>query len=56
MVSSAAVNVSGSTRTQGNTIVWFPAANAGPVPWRLYVKLAGVEPTELFIGPATPAL
>ena len=46
---------SGSPRTQGNTIVWFPAAKAGPAPWRLYVKLAGVEPTEFFIGGPAPS-
>jgi len=40
----------GSTRTQGNTIVWFRAAAAGPAPWRLYVKLAGIEPTEFAVG------
>jgi hypothetical protein len=46
---------SGSTRTQGNTVVWFPAAPAGPPPWRLYVKLAGVAPTEFTIGGPLPS-
>ena len=40
----------GSIRTVGNTIVWFPAAQAGPAPWRLYVKLAGIEATEFSVG------
>jgi len=45
----------GRSRTQGNTTVWFPAAQAGAAPWRLYVKLAGVEPTTFFVGgPTTP--
>ncbi len=45
----------GRSRTQGNTTVWFPAAQAGAAPWRLYVKLAGVEATTFFVGgPTTP--
>jgi hypothetical protein len=44
----------GPTRTQGNTIVWFPLAAAGPAPWRLYVKLAGIEPTTFPVGGPTP--
>jgi len=41
---------SGPSRIEGNTIVWFPLASAGPGPWRLYVKLAGVEPTTFPVG------
>jgi hypothetical protein len=45
---------SGPTRTEGNTIVWFPLAQAGPAPWQLYVKLAGVEPTQFVVGGPLP--
>ena len=44
----------GPSRTQGNTIVWFPLAAAGPPPWQLYVKLAGIEPTQFFVGGPLP--
>jgi hypothetical protein len=40
----------GSRRIQGNTIVWFPAAAAGPEPWTLYVKVAGIEATSFTVG------
>ncbi len=40
---------------RGNTVVWFPLASAGPSPWRLYVKLPGIEPTAFFVGPPQPS-
>ena len=40
----------GAPRMAGNTAVWFPLAAAGVMPWRLYVKLAGVEPVTFFVG------
>jgi hypothetical protein len=40
----------GSSRMAGNTAAWFPLAAAGAMPWRLYVKLAGVEPVTFFVG------
>jgi hypothetical protein len=40
----------GSSRTEGNTTAWFPLAAAGPAPWRVYVKLAGIEPTTIVVG------
>jgi hypothetical protein len=49
----------GSTRVAGNTFVWFPSAAVGPPPWRLYVKVAGAEPTTFTVGgastPSTPS-
>jgi hypothetical protein len=45
---------SGPSRTQGNTIVWFPLTAAGPAPWQLYVKLAGIEPTQFAVGGPLP--
>jgi hypothetical protein len=43
----------GSSRTEGNTTAWFPVAAAGPAPWRVYVKLAGIEPTTIVVGGPT---
>jgi hypothetical protein len=40
----------GSSRTEGNTVAWFPLASAGSAPWRLYVKLAGIAPATFFVG------
>ena len=44
----------GTQRVQGNTIVWFPAATAGPPPWTLYVKVAGVEAASFPVGGPPP--
>lgn len=45
---------SGSSRVTGNTVAWFPLAPAGPAPWRLYVKLAGIVPTTILVGGPRP--
>jgi hypothetical protein len=44
----------GSSRVQGNTIAWFPLAAAGPAPWPVYVKLAGVAPVTFAVGGPVP--
>jgi len=44
----------GGSDIQGNTFAWFPLAEAGPAPWRLYVKLAGLEPTVILVGGPLP--
>jgi hypothetical protein len=44
----------GSSRTEGNTIAWFPLVAAGPAPWRVYIKLAGIEPTTIVVGAPLP--
>ena len=44
----------GPTRTEGNTIAWFPLAQVGPAPWQLYVKLVGVEATQFAVGGPLP--
>jgi hypothetical protein len=44
----------GAPRTAGPTAAWFPVATAGAMPWRLYVKLAGVEPVTFFVGGPPP--
>jgi hypothetical protein len=52
---SAGVPVgAGSTHVEGNTIAWFPLAAAGPAPWRVYVKLAGIVPTTVVVGGPIP--
>jgi hypothetical protein len=45
----------GSSRSQGNSFAWFPLERAGPAPWRVYVKVAGVEPTTIVVGGPAPA-
>lgn len=45
----------GSSRAAGNTIAWFPLDTAGPPPWNLYVKLAGIVPTTFLVGGPPPA-
>ena len=42
----------GPTTTDGNTVVSFASAQAGPPPWRLQVKLTGVEPVLIVVGTA----
>jgi hypothetical protein len=38
----------------GNTLAYFPLDQAGPVPWRLRVKVAEIEPVVIVVG-GTPA-
>lgn len=52
---SVGVPVGGSgSDIQGNTFAWFAFAEAGPAPWRIYVKLAGIEPTVIPVGGPLP--
>jgi hypothetical protein len=44
----------GSGAVEGNSFAWFPLAEAGPAPWRLYVKLAGLEATFILVGGPLP--
>ena len=41
---------SGTPRIEGPTFASFPLDQVGPPPWRVHVKLAGVEPTTILIG------
>jgi hypothetical protein len=50
---SVGVPVGGSD-IQGHTFAWFPLAEAGPAPWRFYVKLVGIEPTVILVGAPLP--
>jgi hypothetical protein len=45
---------SGRSHVSGNTIVWFPLASAGPAPWAVYVKLAGIVPSTIMVGGPIP--
>lgn len=49
---SAPVGGTTAPATDGNTIVSFGSAQAGPPPWRLQVKLTGVEPVLIVVGTA----
>lgn len=47
------VPVGGGT-VEGHTFAWFALDQAGPAPWRVYVKLAGVGPTVIVVGGPLP--
>ena len=51
---SVGVPVGGGSTIEGNTFAWFPLAQVGPAPWRVSVKLAGVEPTVILVGGPLP--
>jgi hypothetical protein len=40
----------GGGRVEGHTFAYFPLDQAGPAPWRLRVKLAGIEPAVIVLG------
>jgi hypothetical protein len=40
----------GSPRIEGPTFASFPLEQVGPPPWRVHVKLVGVEPTTILVG------
>jgi len=40
----------GGGRPDTSTFAYFPLDEAGPPPWRLRVKLAGIEPTVIVVG------
>ncbi len=40
----------GSTVSEGNTYVFFPANQAGPPPWRVNIKLSETEPVMIIVG------
>jgi hypothetical protein len=42
----------GSARVSGNTMAWFPLDQLHPPPWRLRVKVVGVEPVHILLDPA----
>jgi len=44
----------GSTAIEGHTFAWFALDQAGPAPWRVYAKLAGLPPTVILVGGPLP--
>jgi hypothetical protein len=40
----------GASRTDGNTLIYFPLDQAGGAPWRLRVKVEGIGPAEILVG------
>jgi hypothetical protein len=50
---SVGMPVGGGT-VEGHTFAWFALDQAGSAPWRVYVKLAGVEPTVIVVGGTLP--
>jgi hypothetical protein len=42
--------VGGGGSGSATTIASFPLAQAGPRPWRVRVKLEGVEPADILVG------
>ncbi len=40
----------GAARIEGPTFASFPLDQVGPPPWRVHMKLAGVEPTTILVG------
>ena len=46
---------SSSSRSAGNTVVTFPLAEAGPAPWPVYLKVAGIAAVTIVVGAVPPA-
>jgi hypothetical protein len=53
---SVGIPVGGSNpaAVEGNTFASFPLDQAGPAPWRVYVKLVGIPPTVILVGGPPP--
>jgi hypothetical protein len=51
---SVGMPVGGSSTIEGHTFAWFPLAQAGPAPWTVRVRLAGVEPAVIVVGGPLP--
>lgn len=45
----------GAGRAEGHTFVFFPLDQLGPAPWRLRVKIIGIEPVVIVLDPGKPA-
>jgi hypothetical protein len=43
----------GEGRAEGNTVAFFSLDQVGPAPWRLRVKLVGIEPAVIVLGGAS---
>ena len=49
-VSTGGVVGGGGSSAVGSSIASFPLAQAGPSPWRVRVKLVGVDPADVLVG------
>jgi hypothetical protein len=49
-VSTGGVVGGGGSSEVGSSIASFPLAQSGPRPWRVRVKLVGVEPADILVG------
>jgi hypothetical protein len=45
----------GSTRVEGPSVAYFALDQVGPAPWRVHVKLIGIAPAVIVMGPTPPA-
>lgn len=45
---------SGPARIEGPTFASFPLDQVGPPPWRVFLKVAGVESTSILVGGPLP--
>jgi hypothetical protein len=52
---STGTTVGGGGPTSVTTIASFPLAEAGPRPWRVRVRLAGLDPVDILVGEAEAA-
>jgi hypothetical protein len=48
------VGVPVGNTVEGNTFATFPLDQAGPAPWRTYIKLVGIAPTVIDVGGPLP--
>jgi hypothetical protein len=51
---STATSVGGGSAGGGSAIASFPLAQAGPAPWRVRVKLQGIDPVDVLVGEPAP--
>lgn len=42
------------TRVEGPSVAYFALDQVGPAPWRVHVKLIGIPPTLIVMGPKPP--
>jgi hypothetical protein len=54
-VSTGGLVGGGGSSEVGSSIASFPLAPAGPSPWRVRVKLQGVDSADILVGGAVPA-
>jgi hypothetical protein len=54
-VSTGGLVGGGGTSEVGSSIASFPLASAGPSPWRVRVKLQGVDSADILVGGPLPA-